>query len=159
MLDAAAAAVDNLVVAARDPFVQHIGLVEGVSGAGYALDEHRALASTMVPFLPSARDVVAATGSATAVLLGRLPPETLLVTDGLAEPAAMIVASADKPFLALAAAQTDRVFIGDELMAATADATREPTVLATLLATDWMKLAVIGTIVLLVIAATLGAFG
>lgn len=159
LLDAAAASTEGLVVASREPFVQHVGLLEGVSGAGYAIDEMRALVGPAMPFLPSARDAVTETRAGASLLLGHLPPETLLVSDALAEPGALVVATADKPFLAMTRAQSEAVFAGDEALAATADATREPTVLATLLATDWMKLAIIGTLVGLMLAASLGAFG
>ncbi len=65
---------------------QHSGLTEGVSGAGYALDELRVLASPAIPFVPSARDVVTQkeAGGAGAILARQIAQlEILLVTDAL----------------------------------------------------------------------------
>ncbi|MEZ0313338.1 MAG: DUF6754 domain-containing protein [Myxococcota bacterium] len=157
--DVTAAHESVLVVADREPFVRHSGLEEGVSGAGYALDEHRALAGDFMPFLPSGRDVVTQTPGAAAMFVGRLPPEILLVTSALRPDAVTLTATGERAALAVAAASQGEVLMGDAVYAAAADSSRQPSLLTTVLAGDWMKLAVLAVLGLLLILASSGVFG
>lgn len=149
----------TLVVADREPFVRHSGLVEGVSGAGYALDELRSIAGNALPFLPSGREVVTQTGGHGAVFVGRLPPETLLVTSALQADAVTLTATGDHATLAVAAATQGELLPGEAAYAAAADSTRNPALLTTLLASDLMKLAILGVLGLLLVLASSGVFG
>jgi hypothetical protein len=157
--EVAATRETTLGVSDREPFAQHSGLVEGVSGAGFALDELRVLGGQPFPFVPSARDVVTQTSGSGAVFLGRLPNETLLVTDALKPDAVTLTATAERSTLAVARATSENVLIADAMVAAAADVSRAPALLTTVLATDWMKLAVLAMLGLLCLAASLGAFG
>ncbi len=157
--DVMAAHDTSLVVADREPFVRHSGLAEGVSGAGYALDEYRSVAGNALPFLPSGREVVTQTGGDGAVFVGRLPPETLLVTSALQPDAVTLTATGDPATLAVAAATGGELLPGEAAYAAAADSTRNPALLTTLLASDMMKLAILGVLGLLLVLASSGVFG
>ncbi len=149
----------TLVVADREPFVRHSGSEEGVSGAGYALDEHRAIAANAIPFLPSGREVITQTPGTAALFVGRLPPETLLVTSALRPDAVSLTATDEHASLAVAAASQGEVLVGDAVYAAAADSSRAPALLATVLAGDRMKILLIAVLGVLVILASSGAFG
>lgn len=143
--------------AAADEVVKQ-GYIEANRPDSYSADDVRFLSTDQWAFAAGAIGIISRDRVATSMLLGNFAAESLLLAEAGNKVGAIQIAGTTNMYqIPYFVAACDYTVIGEELFAAGAQFSQNPTELGSLVGEDWTKIAAAGLMLLGVLTATFGS--
>ncbi len=134
------------------------GYIESNRPDGYVADDVRFISTDQWAFAAGAIGIINRDGVATNMLLGQFAAESLLLAEAGNKAGAIQIAGTTNMYqIPYFVAACDYTVIGEELFAAGAQFSQNPTELGSLVGEDWAKIAAVALMVLGVLTSTFGS--